>query len=85
MCRFVSIGEVRKLLESFTSVTTKEAVAEMIEAMDLFDLHDMDLEEFQELLCTALQSASSEQIDGCLSLTLQAYFLSTKDRAQQVR
>ena len=76
---------MRNLLESFTTVTTKEAVAEMIEAMDLFDLHDMDLEEFQELLSTAFQSTSTEQIDDCLSLTLQAYFLSTKDRAQQVR
>lgn len=88
-CRFVSISDVRHLLESFTTVTTKETVAEMIEAMDLDDLHEMDLEEFVELICTAFRSCAqpsrTEQVNSCLSLTLQAYFLSTKDSAQQVR
>jgi Ca2+-binding EF-hand superfamily protein len=81
----VSIGDVRSLLESFSTVTTKEAVAEMIDSMDLFNLHDMNLEEFMELLSTTFQNSSTKEIDHCLSVTLQAYFLSTKDTAQQVR
>jgi Ca2+-binding EF-hand superfamily protein len=84
-CRFVSINAVRSLLETFTTVTTKEAVAEMIDSMDLFDLHDINLEEFLEVVSTIFQDKCTEEIDQCLAVTLQAYFLSTKDTAQQVR
>lgn len=84
-CRFVAIDDVRALLESFTSVVTPSDAAVMIEDMDLFDLHDMNLEEFMELMGTAFKGRSIEEIDSCLSLTLLAYFLSKRNRALQIR
>jgi hypothetical protein len=84
-CRFVAIEEVEKLLETFTAVTNKEAVCEAVAAMDLFGVHDMDYEEFAELLDKVVGDSSEEQLTECLSLTLQSYFLSMKDRDQQIR
>lgn len=83
--RFVALEDVKRLVLSFDTFVSPAHLEHALGHMDLQGLHDITLEEFQELMDTLAAASEGRGIAQAFRPVLTAYFLSLKDWAGQLR
>lgn len=83
--RFVAIDAVRRLVAGLPGFASGAQLQEVLDGMDLEGLHDIQLEEFQELMALLADDGGGRSIAETFRAVLTAYFLSLKDWDGQLR
>lgn len=83
--RYVAIAAAKELVASIPGFTTEAQLQEALDGMDLEGLHDIKLDEFQELMGLLVSSVESCNVQDTFRRVLTAYFLSLKDWEGQLR
>lgn len=85
VARFVAAGDVERLVTGLPGFATPEQLQQALASLDLDEIHDMKLEEFQELMAALASGADGWSVRQGFRPVLTAYFLSLKDWEGQLR
>lgn len=83
--RFVAAGDVERLVAGLPGFATPAQLQQALTSLDLDEIHDMKLDEFQELMAALASGADGWSVRQGFQPVLTAYFLSLKDWQGQLR